>query len=293
MIVDSHHHVWRVQDNLWLQGPMVPRIFGPYEPIRRDYLADEFIADATGAGVSRSVYVQTNWPLERSLDEVRWVQQVHEESGWPHAIVGAADLFSEEAPALFEAQAAASPLMRGIRLQLHWHPDEQYRFASAPDRMHDPVLRRNVARLAEYGWVFELQVFSGQMADAARFVADLPDVQFVLVHSGMLESTAEEHVEPWREGLEQLAALPNLTTKLTGQGTFVHRVDPDLIGLVADTCLEWFGADRCLWGSNFPVESLWTDYRSLMDAWQRALAGRSEAVRSAVLGGTAERVYRL
>ena len=70
MIVDSHHHVWRVEDNPWLQGPMVPRIFGPYEPIRRDYLADEFIADATGAGVSRSVYVQTNWPLERALDEV-------------------------------------------------------------------------------------------------------------------------------------------------------------------------------------------------------------------------------
>lgn len=293
VIVDSHHHVWRVQDNLWLQGPMVPRIFGPYEPIRRDYLADEFIADATGAGVERSVYVQTNWPLERSLDEVRWVQHVHEESGWPHAIVGAADLFSPEAPGLFEAQAEASPLMRGIRLQLHWHPDERYRFASAPDRMHDPVLGHNVARLAEYGWVFELQVFSGQMADAAQFVGDLPEVQFVLVHSGMLESTEERHVEPWREGMERLAELPNLVTKLTGQGTFVHRVDPRLIRLVADACLEWFGADRCLWGSNFPVESLWTDYRSLMDAWQAALAGRSEAVRAAVFGDTATRVYRL
>jgi predicted TIM-barrel fold metal-dependent hydrolase len=293
VIVDGHHHVWRVQDNLWLQGPMLPRIFGPYEPIRRDYLADEFIADATGAGVTQSVYVQTNWPLERSLDEVQWVQRVHEESGWPHAIVGAADLFSEEAPALFEAQAAASPLMRGIRLQLHWHEHEQYRFASAPDRMNDPVLRRNVARLAEYGWVFELQVFSGQMADAARFVAELPEVRFVLVHSGMLESTAPEHVEPWRAGMEQLAALPNLVTKLTGQGTFVHRVDPELIGLVTDACLDWFGADRCLWGSNFPVESLWTDYGSLMEAWQRALADRPDAVRSAVLGGTAARVYRL
>jgi predicted TIM-barrel fold metal-dependent hydrolase len=293
VIVDAHHHVWRVRDNPWLEGPMVPRIFGAYEPIRRDYLADEFIADATSAGVTRSVYVQTNWPLERSVDEVRWVQEVHEQSGWPHAIVGAADLFSPDAPDVFAAQAAASPLMRGIRLQLHWHEDERYRFASAPDRMHDPVLRRNVARLAERGWVFELQVFSGQMAGAARFVAELPEVQFVLVHSGMLESTEERHVEPWREGMERLAELPNLVTKLTGQGTFVHRVDPALIRLVTDACLEWFGADRCLWGSNFPVESLWTDYRSLMDAWQAALAGRSEAVRAAVLGETAKRVYRL
>ena len=134
--------------------------------------------------------------------------------------------------------------------------------------MNDPVLRRNVAKLADYGWVFELQVFSNQMADAARFVAALPEVQFVLVHSGMLESAGEADVEPWSDGMQRLAELPNLVTKLTGQGTFVHRVDPDLIRLVADACLEWFGADRCMWGSNFPVESLWTDYGSLMDAWQ-------------------------
>jgi predicted TIM-barrel fold metal-dependent hydrolase len=184
-VIDAHHHIWRKIDLPWLVGPMLPRIFGPYEPIRRDYPAEEYIADATAAGIVQSVYVQANWPLERSLDEVRWVQSVHEATGWPHAIVGSADLFDPRAGEIFAAQAAASPLMRGTRLQLHWHENPQYRFASGPDRMHDPVFRENVARLAELGWVFELQVFAPQMEDAARLVADFPDVTFVLSHAGM------------------------------------------------------------------------------------------------------------
>ena len=71
--VDSHHHIWRQQDLPWLHGPMQPRIFGPYEPIRRDYTIAEYLADVASAGVTRSVYVQANWAKERFLDEVRYV----------------------------------------------------------------------------------------------------------------------------------------------------------------------------------------------------------------------------
>ena len=60
-VVDGHHHIWRQADLPWLMGPMQPRIFGPYEPIRRDYPIEEFRADLDGLGVVKSVYVQTNW----------------------------------------------------------------------------------------------------------------------------------------------------------------------------------------------------------------------------------------
>ena len=282
MIVDAHHHIWRRADLAWLNGPMLPRIFGPYEPLRRDYLAPEYIAQATAAGIGQSVYVQTNWPLERSVDEVRWVQSVHEQTGWPHAIVGSADLFDPRAVETFHAQSKASPLMRGIRLQLHWHENEQYRYASSPDRMHDPVFRDNIARLAKIRWVFELQVFAPQMRDAATLVADHPDVQFVLIHAGMPEGD----LGAWRTALEQLAPLENLAVKLSGQGTFVHRVDRELIGLVARTSLELFGPDRCMFGSNFPIESLWTDLPALVEAWRDVLPDEA-------LNDTARRIYRL
>lgn len=291
--VDAHHHIWRRADLAWLSGPMRPRIFGPYEPIRRDYLAEEYAADVQPAGFTASVYVQANWPLDRSVDEVRWVQAEHDRTGWPTAIIGSADLFTEDAASTFAAQRAASPLMRGSRLQLHWHANEQYRFASAPDRMHDPVLRRNIARLAELGWVFELQVFAPQMRDAARLVAACPDVTFVLVHAGMLDSLDPAAVAAWREGLALLAAEPNVVCKLSGQGTFVHRVDRELISLVTATSLELFGSRRCLFGTNLPVERIWASAAGLLDAWFSVLAEYPVEVRQDVLSQTARRVYQL
>jgi predicted TIM-barrel fold metal-dependent hydrolase len=291
-IVDAHHHVWRTKDMPWLSGPMVPRIFGPYEPIKRDYLIDEYIADATAGGITRSVYVQANWPLDQVLAEVRWLAELNEATGWPTAVVGAADLFSPDAPDVMKQQAAL-PLVRGVRLQLHWHENEEFRFASAPDRMKDPVLRRNIAALEELGWVFELQVFPGQMADAADLVAAVPDVTFVLVHAGMLTDRSDETVREWRDGMVRLAQYPNVVVKLTGQGTFTRSLDRDFIAFVASETLGWFGADRAMFGTNFPVEKLWTSMPPLVLAWRDAVAHLPAADQAAIFAGTARRIYAL
>ena len=292
-IVDGHHHIWRRADLRWLDGPMVPRIFGPYEPIRRDYPIEEYLEDVVPLSVTQSVYVQTNWPLDRAVDEVRWVQETAERTGWPHAIVGSADMLAEDCPSTFRAQAAISPLMRGTRLQLHWHENPAYRYAPVPDQMNDPVFRRNLARVADHGWLFELQVFAGQMTDAARLAADFPQIPFVLIHAGMLESEDPAAVAAWRDGMARLAEQPNVNVKLSGLGTFVHRVDPDLISMIDRACVEWFGSERCLFGSNLPVEKLWTDAAPLLAAHQSALADLPAADRANVFGGTARRLYRL
>lgn len=292
-IVDGHHHIWRRADLRWLDGPMVPRIFGPYEPIRRDYPIEEYLEDVVPLGVTQSVYVQTNWPLDRAVDEVRWVQETAERTGWPHAIVGSADMLAEDCPATFREQAAISPLVRGTRLQLHWHENPAYRYAPVPDQMNDPVFRRNLARVADHGWLFELQVFAGQMTDAARLAAGFPQIPFVLIHAGMLESEDPAAVAAWRDGMARLAEQPNVNVKLSGLGTFVHRVDPDLISMIDRACVAWFGSERCLFGSNLPVEKLWTAAAPLFAAHQAALADLPAADRANVFGGTARRLYRL
>ncbi|MGV9384664.1 amidohydrolase family protein [Nonomuraea sp. NPDC003707] len=290
-IVDSHHHIWRAGDLPWLSGPMVPRIFGPYEPIRRDYLIDEYVADATAAGIGESVYVQTNWPLDRVVDEVRWLHEVHQETGRPMAVIGSADMFDESAPDTMRRQAALTPLIRGIRQQLHWHERPEFRFAAAPDRMKDPVFRKNIGALADHGWLFELQVFPEQMPDAVELAAAFPDVTFVLVHAGMLIGL--ECLESWRTGMAALAEQQNIVVKLTGQGTFVHRVDPDLISFVADEVIGWFGAGRAMFGTNFPVEKIWTTMPHLVDAWKNALTHLPPADQHDIFAGNARRVYGL
>jgi predicted TIM-barrel fold metal-dependent hydrolase len=84
-----------------------------------------------------------------------------------------------------------------------------------------------------------------------------------------------------------------VVTKLTGQGTFVHRVDRELLSLVTATTLELFGSRRCMWGTNFPVESIWTDFAGLVGAWRDVLGDLPDDVRRDVWGATAERVYAL
>lgn len=292
-IVDAHHHIWRLADLAWLQGPSVPRIFGDYDAIKRDYDIGEFLADLAGTGVTRSVYVQTNWPAGGSVDEVAWVSAVAAQSGWPHAIVGHADFLDDDAVARTLAAQARFPLVRGIRQQIHWHEKPLYRFADRPDIADDPRFRRNLARLADHGWLFELQVFEGQMASAARLARSLPAVTFVLEHAGMLEDLTPAGRRRWRDGMRRLADEPNVATKLGGLGTFLHRVDADHIGEVVADTVALFGDDRCLWGSNFPIEKLWSDYPTLVAAFRAAVAPFDDAARQRILAGNAARLYGL
>ncbi len=194
---------------------MLPRIFGPYEPIRRDYLIDEYLADIAGSGVVKSVYVQANWAPARGEDEVAWVQSVADRSGWPHGIVGYADLMADDVrPAL--DRLMRYPRLRGVRMQLHWHDNEMYRFASRPDLADDETFRRNFAALAERELSFDLQVFAGQMEGAARLAADFPTTTFILQHAGMLEDLSDKGRAAWLDGMRKLAAEPNVVSKLSG-----------------------------------------------------------------------------
>jgi predicted TIM-barrel fold metal-dependent hydrolase len=290
-IVDGHHHIWRQADLPWLVGPMQPRIFGAYEPIRRDYPIREYLDDLAGNGVVKSVYVQTNWAPERYEDEAAWVQRTVGETGWPHAIVAYADFSVEDVRPQLD-RLGRYPLLRGVRMQLHWHDNPLYRFAKRADLCADPTLRRNIARLADYGWVFELQVFAPQMGDAAGLAEACPEVTFVLQHAGMLEDLSPAGRAAWRAGMARLAACPNVVCKLSGLGTFIHRNDPAHIAGIVTDALVTFGADRCLFGSNFPIEKLWTNYHDLVEAYLGAVK-LDPSYRDAIMRDTAMRVYRL
>ena len=291
-MIDAHFHIWRQADLPWLTGPMVPRIFGPYQPLRRDYTMSEYLRDIDGQGVTQAVYVQANWAPEEAEAEVAWVEGVANATGWPHAIVGFADLTLADArPAL--DRLARHPRMRGIRQQLHWHQNPAWRFAARPELARDATLQRNVAQLADYDWVFELQVFDTQIPGACELIDACPQVTFVLVHAGMLNDLSGAGRDRWRRHLADLARRPNVVAKVSGFGTFLRRNDPEHVGwMISETVLA-FGAGRCLFGSNFPIEKLWTSYAGLIDAFRRGAGGLAEGERVALFETTARRVYRL
>jgi predicted TIM-barrel fold metal-dependent hydrolase len=90
----------------------------------------------------------------------------------------------------------------------------------------------------------------------------------------------------------RLAACPNVVCKLSGLGTFIHRNDPAHVAAIVGESVAMFGADRCLFGSNFPIEKLWTSYNGLVKAYLDATSS-NPGLRDAILRDTAMRVYRL
>jgi predicted TIM-barrel fold metal-dependent hydrolase len=290
--IDAHHHIWRLNDLPWLSGPQAPRIFGPYKPICRDYSIDEFRSDMAGCDIVKSVYVQTNWPAGKGYDEARWVQSVSDATGWPHANVAHADLADPDVGSLIK-RLAQLPATRGIRQQLHWHENSQYRFAPRPDVMNDVDWRRGLAMLADHGLLFELQIFTDQMANGARLARSFPDTIFVLEHAGMLEDMTPRGWQLWREGMMALAECPNVNVKLSGLGTFVHACRAEVMGPIVRAAVTMFGADRCFYGSNFPIEKLWTDYDTLYRTFRNTIAHLNESEQVAILHDTAARLYRV
>ena len=290
--IDGHHHIWRLKDLTWLSGPQVPRIFGPYEAICRDYPIEEFRADTAGCNVVKSVYVQTNWPQGNSYEEAKWVQSVSDATGWPHANVAHADLADPGVGALIKALATL-PATRGIRQQIHWHENPQYRFAPHPEVMNEPNWRLGLAHLAEHNLLFEMQLFTSQMRHGAELAREFPRTIFVLEHAGMLEDMSSDGWKRWREGMNALALQPNVNVKLSGLGTFVHACRSDVMGPIIKETVEIFGAKRCLFGSNFPIEKLWTDYCTLYLAFRKAIEHLDESDQHAILHDTAVRLYRI
>ena len=291
-VIDAHHHIWRVSEVPWLAGPQVPRIFGDYGALRRDYPVGEFIGEIAPHGVVKSVYIQINVAPGREVNEVEWVQAVADARRFPHGIVGYADLAAPDVAQTLDREMACANL-RGIRQQLHWHEKPLYRFAARPDLMNDRAWQAGLRELERRGLVFELQVFAGQMADAAKLAENFPGVTFVLLHAGMLEDRTQDGWALWRAGMRKLAACPNVCVKLSGLGTFEHACSVALWQPVVKETLAMFGAGRCLYGSNYPIEKLWTTYDRIIAVMRECTSDLNAHDRRAVFHDNAQRVYRL
>lgn len=291
-MIDAHHHIWRQTDLPWLLGPEQPRIFGSYAGIKRDYPIDEYLVDIADCGIKRSVYVQANWAPNWFADEAAWVQSIADKTGWPDAIVAYADFTVDDVRPQLD-KLAQYPRVRGIRQQLHWHENPAYRFAATDSVGSSPVFQKNLAYLEQYDWCFDLQLFTTQVEHAIALATACPNVNMILQHAGMPEDTTDTGWHHWHNAMAAMAQHDNIYVKLSGLGTFVHCVDEAMIQRVVTDTVSLFGAERCMYGSNFPIEKLWASYSDVFTALKRATSALSDTDVAAIFNDTAERVYRL
>jgi predicted TIM-barrel fold metal-dependent hydrolase len=293
-VIDTHHHLWdsRLDNPPWLHAPPPAEAFqGDMAAVWNSYLIADYLRDIAANGVAGSVYIECGWAPGQAVAEAQWVQSIADQHSYPQGIVAYADLADLALRGHLESLAAV-PNVRGIRQTLNWDADPRYRAAERADLMQDPRWLRGLRLLAEYQLHFELSVYPGQMAAAARAVAGL-DVTVVLSHTGVPLRKDEETLRLWKSGLRALAANDQVIVKLSGLGMFDHEWTAASIRPFIEEALDSYGPGRCVFGSNFPVDRLYSGYGRLLDALRLALAGLSPTEQRQVLHDTAARTYRL
>jgi len=291
-VIDTHHHVWLRKDVTWLADPPIPRMFGDYFGIRRDYPVEEWMNDIVPQGVTKSVHVTAMWAPDRALDETRWLQAEADKKGFPHGIVVNANLADPDVEKALIAQKQF-PNVRGVRQMLYWDMDPVRQAAPRPDFCNAPEFRRGFGLLEKHDLHFELQVYAGQVPYALDLLKAFPNVRMVLVHAGMLTDRTQRAIDQWRAALTAMAAFPNLHVKISGLGMYTNGMTLPQARQVIRDVIQIFGAQRTIYGSNFPLEKLHTSYADFIGIYRKALSEYTEAEQRAVLHDNAVKFYRL
>jgi predicted TIM-barrel fold metal-dependent hydrolase len=289
MRIDAHHHLWNLTavHYPWLMAQGVARFFGDPAPIQRNYLLEEFSRDAKQHGISGSVHIQVG--AEDPLQEARWVQSVAEANPhWPLVQVAFCDLTSDTLGKELDRLQELS-ILRGVRQIIGRAPGEDAQTGTNA-LLQDPRFLAGLKELARRGLRFDLQLIPELMEDTAHVLAQVPDLQVALCHAGSPHDRSVAGVEAWAEDLARLSAQPNVSCKLSGLGMFDHQWTEQSITPIVQTCLEQFGRNRVMFGSNFPVDSLYSDYATLFEAMEALVPADWHA---AVFGENAARFYDL
>ncbi|OWU85812.1 amidohydrolase [Oceanicola sp. 22II-s10i] len=308
-IIDPHHHLW-------------DRLGG--------FLADEIMADtSSGHNIRKTVFVQCRYAHRtdgpeamRPVGETEAVVRVAEETAQRGAateicagIVGFADLTLGGAVAeVLEAHKAASGgRFRGIRhITAYEESFDTFLAPVAPDAMTSPAFREGFACLSAAGLSFDGWLYHPQIPQFTELARAFPDTVMVLDHVGgplgigRYRGRADATHAEWLASMRDLAACPNVNVKLGGLvmditgAEWAAAATPPGSRALADAFRPWmepvielFGADRCMFESNFPVDKVSCSYPVLWNAFKRLAAGAGETEKAALFHDTAARVYRI
>lgn len=311
-IVDSHHHLWNEGD--------VP------------YLLDELLADLNdGHNIRATVCVEAHYgyraagpsrlapagETEKLSAMAREAQARGVKTGVAAAIVAHADLTLGDVvdEVLLAHREAAEGRLRGIRHSVsrdELFPDGIVLRPAPAGLLADPRYRAGLSRLRRHGLLYEAMLYHRQIPELTALARAMPDLPIVLDHIGCIigvgpyEGKEEDTYRGWLRDMADLARCPNVQVKIGGFGMIVcgprwHERDapPSSAELAeawrpyVESCIDLFGAERCMFESNFPVDKAMYSYRTLWNAFKRLTAGASDNERRALFSGTAAACYGL
>jgi L-fuconolactonase len=274
--IDAHVHFWdqRMLPYPWLVE--VPAIAGPHGP---ETLREEAAPNLP----AQIVFVECGAPW---LDEVKWIEHLASREARITGIVAKAMMNAGTATTAAIAELRRHPLVRGVRHLIQHEPDPRY--------CARPEFVAGVQQLGAAGLSFDLCCFHHQLPAVIELVGRCPDTQFILDHFGKPGIKAGL-LEPWRDHIRMLAALPNVNCKLSGLITEAEHTawSVDQLRPYVEHVLATFGPSRMLFGGDWPVAKLAGGYPHWLDTARQLVSHVSPEGQEAIFAGNARRVYRL
>jgi L-fuconolactonase len=294
MVIDAHHHLWDLtaREHVWLMGGQPWATDEELAQLRRSFTLADLVPLAAAAGVTGTVVIQTAdepWETPDLLAlAIGLDPYTNREApgGLLSGVVGWTDL---TAPAVVDAVASLRALpggefLRGIRHPVLMEPD--------PGWLARPEVLRGLRALAAAELSFDIVTLPHQLPAAVTAARSVPELAFVLDHLGGPPAAAQEASDgPWAAAIGSLAALPNVTCKLSGVHSDPIRASD--LRPYYETVLAAFGPDRLMFGSDWPVSTLVAPYEEVRDLYRELTAELSAAEQAAIFDRTARRVYRL
>ncbi|UOE44683.1 amidohydrolase family protein [Agromyces larvae] len=282
-VIDAHLHLWDRADGGY--GWVTPEL----GPLHRDFGADEAGVALREAGVDAAILVQA----DDTLADTRFMLDQARANDWIVGVVGWVRLDDEaEAAAQLDGFAEggasdAAGLLRGIRHLVHDDPRDDF--------LDLPAVRASLRRVAAHGLVFDVpDAWPRHLAAAGRAAAAVPELTVVIDHLAKPpagEGFDSEAFAAWEAEFRRVAELPNTVAKFSGLHLPGASFTADSVGRLLDLALDAFGADRLLYGGDWPMSVPHGGYAPTWAVMRAALDRLSAAERTAILGANAERVY--
>lgn len=296
-IIDAHQHFWDLTRNRypWLSDePPANFRYGDTTPLRRNYLPEDYFRDAAGHDVVATVHMEAEWDPRDPVGETRWLARLRKETGFPTAAVGQA-WFARDDIADVLAGHAAFDFIRSIRQKPRAaaSPAEVAAVVGAPGSMSDPRWQEGYALLERYALSYDLQAPWWHMPEAAALARDFPRTKVIVNHTALPADRSAEGLAGWRRALDTVAALPNVALKISGIGLRGERWNAEKNAPVVLDAIRIFGADRCMFASNFPVDGLTGSFDTIFTGFKSIVAGFPAKERQMLFHDNAARIYRL
>jgi predicted TIM-barrel fold metal-dependent hydrolase len=277
-------HLWDLESSPfgvsygWLRGPNQAKEHivaeaEKFEKIRKSYFLQHYLEDTKNENIVKFVHVEAD--CDNYIGETQWLDEIASKFGYPNAFVARANLSDPKVEEILCFHAKYSKV-KGIRQSLNYHPKNSLMCAvNRSDYVKDSQWRRGFALLQKYGFSFDLQIWPSQVNnDIIELAAAFPSIQLIVNHTalpfGYLDPS-EEAEKIWRDAIQKLSSRSNVVIKLSGLAMTDHNLSFDYFRSHIEYAIQCFGTDRCMFGSNFPVDKVHGDYHRLLEIYRQCL----------------------